>query len=61
MFVPQRVNVKLPNNETVYVIYLDISQKKLQTFASVSFEFVRGELDDTSSMFRVVFNGISLF
>ena len=31
------------------------------SFISVPFEFVRGELGDTSSMFRVVFNGISIF
>ena len=31
------------------------------SFISVPFEFVRGELGETSSMFRAVFNGISLF
>ena len=31
------------------------------SFSPVPFEFVRGELDDTESMFRVVFNRISLF
>ena len=31
------------------------------SFSQVPFEFVRGELDDTESMFRVVFNRISLF
>ena len=36
-------------------------RKDCGSFISVPFEFVRGELGDTSSMFRVVFNGISLF
>ena len=36
-------------------------RKDCGSFISVSFEFVRGELNDTSSMFRVLFNGISLF
>ena len=36
-------------------------RKDYESFISVPFEFVRRELDDTSSTFRVVFNGISLF
>ena len=37
--------------------------KDYGSFISVSFEFVRGELNDATSMFRVLFkgNGISLF
>ena len=35
--------------------------KNYGSFILVSFEFVREELDDTSSMFRVAFNGILLF
>ena len=35
-------------------------RKDCGSFISVSFEFVRGELNDTSSMFRVLFNGISI-
>ena len=36
-------------------------RKDCGSFISVLFEFVREEPGDTSSMFRVVFNGISLF
>ena len=36
-------------------------RKDCGSFISVPFEFVKGELGDTSSMFRVIFNGISLF
>ena len=36
----------LPNNEMVYVVYHNFFQKRLWIFHLVSFEFVRGELDD---------------
>ena len=36
-------------------------RKDCRSFISVPFEFVRGELGDTSSLFRVVTNEISLF
>ena len=36
-------------------------RKDCGSFISVSFEFVRGELNHTSSMFRVLFNGVLLF
>ena len=36
-------------------------KKDFGSFSSEPFEFLRGELDDTSSAFRVVFNGISLY
>ena len=45
-----------------FILFVLISfRKDCESFISVSFELVRGELDDTSSMFGVVFNGISLF
>ena len=45
-----------------FMLFILISLRKdCGFFISVPFEFVRGELGDTSSMFRVVFNGISLF
>ena len=45
-----------------FMLFILISLRKdCGSFISVPFEFVRGELGDTSSMFRVVFNGISLF
>ena len=45
-----------------FMLFILISLRKdCGSFISVQFEFVRGELGDTSSMFRVVFNGISLF
>ena len=45
-----------------FMLFILISLRKdWGSFISVPFEFVRGELGDTCSMFRVVFNGISLF
>ena len=45
-----------------FMLFILISLRKdCGSFISVPFEFVRGELGDTSSKFRVVFNGISLF
>ena len=45
-----------------FMLFILISLRKdCGSFISVPFEFVRGELGDTSSMFRVVFNGILLF
>ena len=45
-----------------FVLFILISfRKDYGCFFSVPFEFERGELDDTSSMFRLVFNRISLF
>ena len=45
-----------------FMLFILISfRKDCGSFISVSFEFVRGELNDASSMFRVLFNGISLF
>ena len=45
-----------------FMLFILISLRKdCGSLISVPFEFVRGELGDTSSMFRVVFNGISLF
>ena len=45
-----------------FMLFILISLRKdCGSFISVPFQFVRGELGDTSSKFRVVFNGISLF
>ena len=45
-----------------FMLFILISLRKdCGSFISVPFEFVRGELGDTFSMFRVVFNGILLF
>ena len=45
-----------------FMLFILISLRKdCGSFISVPFEFVRGELGDTSSKFRVVFNRISLF
>ena len=44
------------------MFFTSISFKKdFGSFSSEPFAFIRGELDDTSSVFRVVFNGISLY
>ena len=45
-----------------FMLFILISfRKDCGSFISVSFELVRGELNYTSSMFRVLFKGISLF
>ena len=45
-----------------FILFIRISfRRDCGSFISVLFEYVRGELDGTSSMFRVVFNGILLF
>ena len=49
-FVSLRINIELPNNGTVYV------SEECGSFSSLPFEFVRGEQDDTSSLFQVIFN-----
>ena len=45
-----------------FILFILISLRKdCGSFISVPFEFVKGEPGDTSSIVRVVLNGISLF
>ena len=52
--------LRCPVMRRFMLIILIYFRKDYGSFISVSFEFIRGELNDTSSMFRVLFNGILL-